>query len=102
MLFRSRARYAPSPADGSALREDSAAVRQAIAAAVPPGVRWRARLLPPSVLGPALTSVAPGTRRYRGAGGFRGLGLQGVGLRRLGIFRGLGLFRGPGVRKAGR
>jgi transglutaminase-like putative cysteine protease len=72
-LAEERARYAPSAADGSGLREDSAAVRQAIAAAVPAGVRWRARLLPPSVLGPALISVASAADQYRGVRGLRGV-----------------------------
>jgi transglutaminase-like putative cysteine protease len=62
-----RARYAPAPADGSTLRADSAAVRRAIAAAVPRRVRWRARLLPSSVLRPALGTVTSATDLYRGA-----------------------------------
>ncbi len=57
-LAEERARYAPAPTDGSLLRADSAAVRRAIAASVPRGARWRARLLPPSVVGPALTALA--------------------------------------------
>jgi hypothetical protein len=61
-----RARYAPGPADGSTLRADSAVVRRAIAAAVPRRVRWRARLLPSSVLRPALGTVMSATDRYRG------------------------------------
>jgi transglutaminase-like putative cysteine protease len=57
-MAEERARYAPTPADGSGLRADSAAVRRAIATAVPRGVRWRARLLPASVLGPVLGATA--------------------------------------------
>jgi transglutaminase-like putative cysteine protease len=57
-MAEERARYAPAPADGSGLRADSAAVRQAIAAAVPRGARWRARLAPSSVVGPALNGLA--------------------------------------------
>jgi transglutaminase-like putative cysteine protease len=57
-MAEERARYAPAPADGSGLRADSAAARQAIAAAVPRGARWRARLAPSSVVGPALNGLA--------------------------------------------
>jgi hypothetical protein len=57
-MAEERARYAPAPADGSGLRADSATVRRAIAAAVPPRVRWQARLLPASVLGPVLGATA--------------------------------------------
>jgi transglutaminase-like putative cysteine protease len=66
-IAEERARYAPAPADGSTLRADSAAVRRAIAAAVPRRVRWRARLLPSSVLRPALGTVTSATDLYRGA-----------------------------------
>jgi transglutaminase-like putative cysteine protease len=66
-IAEERARYAPAPADGSTLPADSAAVRRAIAAAVPRRVRWRARLLPPSVLRPALGTVTSATDLYRGA-----------------------------------
>jgi transglutaminase-like putative cysteine protease len=65
-IAEERARYAPAPADGSTLRADSAAVRRAIAAAVPRRVRWRARLLPSSVLRPALGTVTSATDLYRG------------------------------------
>jgi transglutaminase-like putative cysteine protease len=68
-LAEERARYAPAPADGSGLRTDSAAVRRAIAAAVPRGARWRARLLPASVLGPALGAITSAADLYRGARG---------------------------------
>jgi transglutaminase-like putative cysteine protease len=57
-MAEERARYAPAPADGSGLRADSAAARQAIAAAVPRRARWRARLAPSSVVGPALNGLA--------------------------------------------
>jgi hypothetical protein len=42
------------------------AVRRAIAAAVPRGARWRARLLPSSVLGPVLATVASAANPYQG------------------------------------
>jgi hypothetical protein len=64
-LAEERARYAPGPADGSGLRADSAVVRRAIAAAAPRAVRWRARLLPSSVLGRAVTGLAVAAERYR-------------------------------------
>jgi transglutaminase-like putative cysteine protease len=66
-MAEERARYAPAPADGSGLRADSATVRRAIAAATPRGTRWRARLLPSSVVGPALTAVASSADLYRGS-----------------------------------
>jgi transglutaminase-like putative cysteine protease len=68
-LAEERARYAPAPADGSGLRADSAAVRQAIAAAVPRRARWRAWLLPPSVVSPALNGLAATADRLPGGGG---------------------------------
>jgi transglutaminase-like putative cysteine protease len=87
-MAEERARYAPAPADGSGLRADSIAVRRAVAAAVPRGARWRARLLPSSVVGPVLATVASAANPYRGrigAGGSRRLGLGRLGrLRRNG------------------
>jgi hypothetical protein len=65
VMAEERARYAPAPADGSGLRADSAVVRRAIDAAVPRGARWRARLLPASVLGPALGAIASAADLYR-------------------------------------
>jgi transglutaminase-like putative cysteine protease len=65
VMAEERARYAPAPVDGSGLRADSAAVRRAIDAAVPRGDRWRARLLPASVLGPALGAIASAADLYR-------------------------------------
>jgi transglutaminase-like putative cysteine protease len=65
VMAEERARYAPAPTDGSGLRADSAAVRRAIDAAVPRGARWRARLLPASVLGPALGAIASAADLYR-------------------------------------
>jgi transglutaminase-like putative cysteine protease len=70
-MAEERARYAPAPSDGSGLPADSAAVRRAIAAAVPRGARWRARLLPASVLGPALGAIASAADLYRGPRGGR-------------------------------
>ena len=66
-MAEERARYAPAPTDGSGLRTDSATVRRAIAAAVPREARWRAWLLPASVVSPALTAVASAADLYRGA-----------------------------------
>ncbi|HVT69555.1 MAG TPA: transglutaminaseTgpA domain-containing protein [Trebonia sp.] len=68
-MAEERARYAPTPADGAGLRTDSATVRRAIADAAPRSVRWRARLLPASVLGPALDAIASAADLYRGARG---------------------------------
>jgi transglutaminase-like putative cysteine protease len=84
-MAEERARYAPAPVDGSGLRADSIAVRRGIAAAVPRGTRWRARLLPASVLGPVLATVASAANPYRGR-----IGLEGssrLRLERLGKFR---------------
>ena len=72
-MAEEHARYAPAPSDGAGLRADSAVVRRAIAAAVPRGARWRARLLPASVLGPALTAIASAADLYRGSRGGRRL-----------------------------
>jgi hypothetical protein len=77
-MAEERATYAPAPSDGSRLPADSAVVRQAIAAAVPRGDRWRARLLPSSVVGPALAAVMSLGERYRWA---RGAGTGGGGRR---------------------
>jgi transglutaminase-like putative cysteine protease len=66
-MAEERARYAPAPVDGSGLRTDSAIVRRAIAAAVPRQARWRARLLPTSIVGPALTAVGSAADLYRGS-----------------------------------
>lgn len=61
VMAEERARYAARPTDGSGLRADSTAVRRAIAAAVPRGERWRARLLPASVVGPAMSALSTAT-----------------------------------------
>jgi transglutaminase-like putative cysteine protease len=66
-LAEERARYAPTPADGAGLRADSTSVRRALAAAVPREARWRALLLPASVVGPALTAVVSAADLYRGS-----------------------------------
>jgi hypothetical protein len=60
-MAEERARYAARPTDGSGLRTDSTVVRRAIAAAVPRGDRWRARLLPASVVGPAMKALTATT-----------------------------------------
>jgi transglutaminase-like putative cysteine protease len=83
-MAEERARYAPAPVDGSGLRADSVAVRRGIAAAVPRRTRWRARLLPASVVGPVLATVASAANPYRGRIGMEGSRL---GLERLGKFR---------------
>ena len=57
-MAEERAMYSARPADGSGLRRDSATVRRAIAVASPRGIRWRGRLLPASVTGPALNAMA--------------------------------------------
>ena len=57
-LAEERARYAGRPDSGAGLRHDSAVARRAIAAAVPRRSRWRARLMPPSVLTPALAGLS--------------------------------------------
>ena len=84
-MAEERARYAPAPTDGSGLRADSVTVRRAIAAAVPRGARWRARLLPASVLGPVLATLASAANPYRGRIGAEG-GRR-LTLERLGRFR---------------
>jgi transglutaminase-like putative cysteine protease len=84
-MAEERARYAPAPADGSGLRADSVTVRRAIAAAVPRGARWRARLLPYSVLGPVLATVASAANPYQGRIGTEGSRTLRLG--RLGRFR---------------
>jgi transglutaminase-like putative cysteine protease len=57
-MAEERARYSARPADGRGLRQDSVTVRRAIAVAAPRGIRWRGRLLPASVTGPALNATA--------------------------------------------
>jgi transglutaminase-like putative cysteine protease len=57
-MAEERARYAARPADGTGLRQDSTTVRRAIAVAVPRQSRWRGRLLPASVIGPAVNATA--------------------------------------------
>jgi len=60
-MAEERARYAARAGSGAGLRGDSTAVRKAVATAVPRWTRWRARLLPASVLSPALTAVLQAT-----------------------------------------
>ena len=57
-LAEERARYAARPVSGTGLRQDSATIRRAIAAAVPRSTRWRARLMPSSVITPALAAIS--------------------------------------------
>ena len=56
-MAEERARYAVRADSGTGLRRDSAVVRRAVAAAVPRWTRWRARLMPTSVLSPALAAI---------------------------------------------
>ncbi len=56
-MAEERARYAARPDLGVGLRQDSAIVRRAIAAAAPRRTRWLARLLPSSVIAPAMLRV---------------------------------------------
>jgi transglutaminase-like putative cysteine protease len=57
-MAEERARYAARPVSGSGLRRDSAAVRRAVAATTARRDRWRARLLPSSVLTPTASGVS--------------------------------------------
>jgi transglutaminase-like putative cysteine protease len=57
-LAEERARYAARPVSGAGLRQDSATIRRAIAAAVPRWTRWRARLMPSSVITPTLAAIS--------------------------------------------
>jgi transglutaminase-like putative cysteine protease len=52
-----RAQYARTPASSTTLRADGHTVRRAMARAARPGERWRARLLPASVLGPVRSGL---------------------------------------------
>jgi transglutaminase-like putative cysteine protease len=56
-MAEERARYAARPDLGVGLRQDSAVLRHAIAAAAPRRTRWLARLLPSSVIAPAMLRV---------------------------------------------
>jgi hypothetical protein len=60
-MAEERARYAARPDSGAGLRQDSATLRRAIAAAVPRRARWRARLMPASVLTPSLAGLSQAT-----------------------------------------
>jgi transglutaminase-like putative cysteine protease len=64
-MAEERARYAPTPSDGSGLHADSVTVRRAIAAAVPREIRWRALVFPSSVVTPVLRAVGSVTDLYR-------------------------------------
>jgi transglutaminase-like putative cysteine protease len=57
-MAEERARYSARPADGGTLPRDATVVRRAIAAAAPRWTRWRARLLPSSVLTPVGIGVS--------------------------------------------
>jgi transglutaminase-like putative cysteine protease len=53
-MAEERARYAGRPDSGTGLREDSATIRRAVAAASPRSARWLGRAFPSSVLTPAM------------------------------------------------
>jgi transglutaminase-like putative cysteine protease len=53
-MAEERARYAGRPDRGTGLREDSATIRRAMAAASPRRARWLARVFPSSVVTPAM------------------------------------------------
>ena len=57
-LAEEQARYAPRPASGGRLRQDSAEFRRALAATMPLRTRWRARVLPLSVIAPTANGVS--------------------------------------------
>ncbi|HUN34071.1 MAG TPA: DUF3488 and transglutaminase-like domain-containing protein [Trebonia sp.] len=57
-LAEERARYATHPASGGQLRQDSAEFRRALAATMPLRTRWRARVLPLSVIAPTASGVS--------------------------------------------
>jgi hypothetical protein len=63
-----RARYAGRPVPGSRLRQDSTEFRRALAATMPRRTRWRARLLPLSVLTPTATGVSQAADAVGGFG----------------------------------
>jgi len=52
-----RARYARTPATADSLKYDSKAARRAMARHASPAERWRARLLPASILAPVLAAL---------------------------------------------
>lgn len=55
-----RAYYAQAPASAASVRGDADLVRRSLASSVRWQIRWRARLLPPSVLGPTRAALAHG------------------------------------------
>jgi transglutaminase-like putative cysteine protease len=57
-LAEEQARYAARPASGGRLRQDSAEFRRALAATRTRRTRWRARVLPLSVLAPTASGVS--------------------------------------------
>jgi hypothetical protein len=57
-LAEEHARYATHPASGRRLRQDSAEFRRALAATMPLRARWRARVLPLSVIAPTASGVS--------------------------------------------
>jgi hypothetical protein len=67
-MAEERARYSARPTDGGTLPLDAAVVRRAIATAVPRRTRWRARLLPSSVLTPVGIGVSQVTDLFSRVG----------------------------------
>ncbi len=61
-----RAYYAQAPASAESVRGDVALVRRSLASSARWRARWRARLLPASVLGPARTAVAHSLGSFTG------------------------------------
>lgn len=57
-MAEERARYSARPVSGNTLRRDSAEFRRALAATMPRRARWRARVLPLSVLSPTADGVS--------------------------------------------
>jgi transglutaminase-like putative cysteine protease len=63
-LAAERARYSARPVPGTGLRQDSAAVRRALAAAASRRARWRARVFPRSVIAPVTARVSQVTDAF--------------------------------------
>jgi hypothetical protein len=79
-IAEERARYSARPVSGSGLRRDSAAIRRAIAVTTTRRDRWRARLLPSSVLTPTVSGVSQAADVFGRLSLRRGKGDQANGL----------------------
>ncbi len=77
-----RARYAAVPEPSGTLRGDVSTVRQAIAQEADRAMRWRARLLPASMLAPTRAALLLRTRCVRLDGCGRAAAAPGLGSRR--------------------